>query len=287
MASASKLSTYKSKGTLVPSLPMRPYQEAQDRMKRDMRAEIIETIKSVALKYVHFEPGPPLLKLMEDILQSRNWKQTFGSLQQPTIHANEFLQVLAREYKDCKDKESRKQVQENSKGQKQKLLIGNTKANSKIAMFGDTPLDVSSRVEAAKKIGRICHYGEEKRRLLSIVASDYLYSLLQNLFQCSPNTITAARVHSILFGRGGVPPSNFKFKRQRVSPEVLEELTEFLNRDDIARASSCRGVLVDGNETAVRYWQDSLKNIVQQYLLETLMVSRGPTFTLTCQETFE
>lgn len=233
-----------------------------------MRAEIIETLKSVALKYVHFEPGPPLVQLMEDILQSRNWKQLFGSLQQPSSHANEFLQALAKEYKSCKDKEARKQAKVNSKGQKQKLLIGNTKAKSKIAMFRDTPLDVNSRVEAAKKIGRIRHYGDEKQHLLSIVASDYTYSFLQNLFQCSPNTITAARVHSILFGRGGVPPCDFKFSRQQVSPQILQELTEFLNRDDIARASSCRGVLVDGKETAVRYWQDSIKNIVQQYLLE-------------------
>ena len=134
-----------------------------------MRAEIIETLKSVALKYVHFEPEPPLVHLMEDILQSRNWKQLFGSLQQPKSHANEFLQALAKEYKSCKDKEARKQAKENSKGQKQKLLISNTKAKSKIAMFRDTPLDVSSRVEAAEKIGRICQYGDEKRRLLSIV----------------------------------------------------------------------------------------------------------------------
>ena len=75
-----------------------------------MRAEIIEVIKSVALNYVHFEPGPPLLKLMQDILQSRNWKQAFGvSLpQQPTLCSNEFLQTLAKEYNNCKDKETKK-----------------------------------------------------------------------------------------------------------------------------------------------------------------------------------
>ena len=219
-----------------------------------MCAEIIEVIKSVALNYVHFEPGPPLLKLMQDILQSRNWKQTFGvSLpQHPTLCSNEFLQTLAKEYNNRKDKETKKKVKENAKAQKQKLLIGNTKAKSKLAMLGDTPLDMCSRVEAAKKIGRIRYCGDEKRRLLSIVASDYPYSLLQNLFQCSPNTITAARVHSILFGRGGVPRNDFKFSRQRVSPKILEEMTEFLNCDDIARASSCRGVLIDGKETAVR-----------------------------------
>ena len=32
---------------------------------------------------------------------------------------------------------------------------------------------------------------------------------------------------------------------------MLEELTEFLHRDDVSRASSCRSVLVDGEKTAV------------------------------------
>ena len=49
---------------------------------------------------------------------------------------------------------------------------------------------------------------------------------------------------------------------------MLEELTEFLHRDDVSRASSCRSVLVDGEETAVRYWQDTVKGLIKQYLLE-------------------
>ena len=53
-----------------------------------------------------------------------------------------------------------------------------------------------------------------------------------------------------------------------MSPDIIEKLTEFLHRDDITRASSCRSVMVDGEETAVRYWKDSIKGIVQQYLLQ-------------------
>lgn len=49
---------------------------------------------------------------------------------------------------------------------------------------------------------------------------------------------------------------------------MLEELTEFLYRDDVSRASSCRSVLVQGEETPVRYWQDTIKGLVNQYLLE-------------------
>ena len=128
----------------------------------------------------------------------------------------------------------------------------------------------SSRVDAAKQLGRLRCYADEKRRLLSIVAMKY--------FQCSSKTVTAAKVHCILFGRGGVPVEKFKFTHQCVSRQVLEELTEFLHRDDVSRASSCRSVLVDGEETAVRYWQDTVKGLINQYLLRTNAVVR----CLTC-----
>ena len=36
----------------------------------------------------------------------------------------------------------------------------------------------------------------------------------------------------------------------------------------MSRPSSCRRFIVDGQETPVRYWKDSIKNLVNQYLLE-------------------
>ena len=139
---------------------------------------------------------------------------------------------------------------------------------SRISLSGKTSEMFSSRVDAAKNVGRLRSYADEKRRLLSIVALDYSYSILQRYFQCSSKTVTAARVHCILFGRGGVPVDKLKFIRQCVSVEVLQELSEFLYRDDVSRSSSCRSVLVQGEETAVRYWQDTIKGLVNQYLLE-------------------
>ena len=62
-----------------------------------------------------------------------------------------------------------------------------------------------SRVDAAKNVGRLRSYADEKRTLLSIVALNYSCSILQIYCQCSSKTVTAARVHCILFGRGGVP----------------------------------------------------------------------------------
>lgn len=100
------------------------------------------------------------------------------------------------------------------------------------------------------------------------MAMDYPYCLLQEMFGCSPNTVTAAKAHCILFGRGGTPPSNFKFKTQCVSPDVLQELSELFERDSTSRPSSCRSVVVNGEETPIHYWKDNVKELVNQYLME-------------------
>lgn len=97
---------------------------------------------------------------------------------------------------------------------------------------------------------------------------DYPYRLLQELFRCSPNTATAAKVHCILFGRGGTPPPKFKFSRQCVSPEVLRKLCEFFERDNESRPSSCRSIIVNGQETPIHYCKDGVKELVNHNLLE-------------------
>ena len=144
--------------------------------------------------------------------------------------------------------------------QKQKLLIGTTLRDSRISLSGITSDVFKSHVDAAKNLGRIRSYSDEKRRPLSILAMDYSYLTIQKLFNCSSKPVTVTRVHCILFGRGGVAADKFKFTRQCVSPYVLEELTEFLHRE--------RGVLVQEEETAVRYWQDTVTGLVSHYLLE-------------------
>ena len=251
----------------VLELPLRPYKEAEKRTKQNMRAKTIDIIHDCANKFVHFNPND-IPEFVDDLVNSRKWKSTFGSSESKFNSEDVFLSNLVTEYKRCKDKETNKTIQLQAAKQKQKVLIGQTLRKSRIAVSGATSEVFKSRVEAAKDLGRIRSYGDEKRRLLSIVAMDYSYSTLQKLFSCSSKTVTAARVHCILFGRGGVPSDKFKFTRQCVSPQVLEELTEFLHREDVSRPSSCRSVLVQGEETAVRYWQDTVKGLVNQYLLE-------------------
>ena len=141
--------------------------------------------------------------------------------------------------------------------------------DSKLTPTGEKrPEHFKSRTEADSSVGRLTSQADERRRLLSIVAMDYPYRFLQEVFGCSSKTVTAAKVHSILFGHGGTPPSKFKFKRQHVSPEVLKELSEFFERDSVSRPSSCRSVVMDGEETPIRYWKDNVKELVNQYLLE-------------------
>ena len=65
-----------------------------------------------------------------------------------------------------------------------------------------------------------------------------------------------------------MPPESLKFSRQCVSKDTLDQLLEFLLRDDISRPSSCRSVAIDGEESPVRYWQSSVKELIQQYMLE-------------------
>ena len=128
---------------------------------------------------------------------------------------------------------------------------------------GGTLKHFESRTEAASSVGRLTSQADERRRLPSNLAMDYPYRFLQEMFGCSSKTVTAAKVHLILFSRGGTPPSQFKFK-QCVSPEVLKELSEFFKRDNVSRPSSCRSVVMDGEETPVRYWKDNVKELVNQ-----------------------
>lgn len=257
-----------SKYVQVPDLPLRPYKEAEKRTQQLMRAKTVDLVADAINKIVHFK-GEDIPQFISDLVGSGKWKGTFGEVCKTKSDTdNVFLGKLAADYHSCKDKAANKDIRMNSAKQKQRVLIGSSLKESKISFSGVTCDIFNSRVEAAQDMGRIRSYPDEKRRLLSIVAMDFSYSTLQRYFQCSSKTVTAARVHCILFGRGSVPSDKHKFTRQCVSAEVLEELSGFLFRDDVLRASSCRSLLVWGEETAVRYWQDTIKGLVEQYLLE-------------------
>ena len=263
--------TSQDQATQVDSLlPRIPYQNYEYRKKSEIRASIFENIFSMLQTYVdHDEEALNLL--ISDLMSSRKWKQTFGSHGMAVEKNHEkddtFLQALAREYKACKERENNITISKKGKQLKQPIKISGSKHGSCIEFEGTTPQDSKSRTDAARTMGRINTFAAEKRRLLSIVANDYSQTFLTKLFQCSKSTVTAARVHCIMFGRG-VPPASLTFTRQCVTQEVLDGLADFLLRDNVSRPSSCRSVVIDGEECPVRYWQDSIKGLIQQYLLE-------------------
>ena len=260
------------KGSQRPLVPDIAYKNQCERGKRELRAEIIGTVKEAALKCVHFVQAD-LPEFVTDVTSSKKWFTTFGlgssSSESEGTANNPILQSLVKQYKESVNKERSRNIMKKSASQKAKVFIGNSLKDSRITLSGDkTPEEFKNRIVAASSIGRITCYADERRRLLSIVAMDYPYRFLQEQFGCSPNTITAAKVHCILFGRGGTPPATFKFSRQCVNPAILEELSEFFMRDNVSRPSSCRSIMVNNEETPVRYWKDSIKNLVDQYLLE-------------------
>ena len=255
------------KSTQRPNLPDIPYKNQCERGQREIRSEIIDTLRQSALKAVQFEERD-LPQLITEIVGSKKWISSFG-VNVSSTENNPILESLIKDYNEFMSKEKAQEVKKRAAAQKAKLFIGSSLKDSRLTLSGDkTPQEFKNRVVAAGSVGRITFYADERRRLLSIVAMDYPYRFLQEQFGCSPNTITAGKVHAILFGRGGTPPSKFKFQRQCVSPAVLEELSEFFMRDDVSRPSSCRSIIVNGQETPVRYWKDSIKNLVNQYLLE-------------------
>ena len=221
------------------------------------------------MKTVHFVPED-MSEFMNELLQNKNFRSVFGlDVDNQDICNNPTMQSLVKEYRACMDKEQKREARRRSLKQTGKICIGNSLKDSRVTLTGEkTPEHFKDRVSAANSIGRLTCYADERRRLLSIVAMDYPYSMLQELCQCSSKTVAATKVHCILFGRGGTPPAKFKFTRQCVSPDVVMELSEFFNRESVSRPSSCRSVITDGQETPVRYWKDNVKEIVNQYLLE-------------------
>ena len=113
--------------------------------------------------------------------------------------------------KESKDREKSKQIQAQRAKVSQKLLIGRSMKDSNLEVSGLEVQGKKSRTEVAKAIGRVSKHGDERRRLLSIVAWTFSQSVLQSYFSCPKSTITSARVHAILFGRGGVPHDGLHF----------------------------------------------------------------------------
>lgn len=79
----------------------------------------------------------------------------------------------AKDYKESKDREKSKLIWAQRAKVSQKLLIGRSMKDSKLEVNGAEVQRKKSRTEVVKVIGRVSTYGDERRRLLSIVAWDW------------------------------------------------------------------------------------------------------------------
>ena len=163
-----------SQSIQVPEIPRRAYKEAEERTQQKMRAKAIDNLSALANQFVNFIPSD-VPSFICDLVHSGKWQSTFGSVPGCNSAGNEnsFLSTLAAEYQACKDKELNKAIRKNAASQTQRILIGDTLKKSRISFSGNTPEIFNSRVDAAKQLGRLRTYSDEKRRLLSIVAMDY------------------------------------------------------------------------------------------------------------------
>lgn len=200
------------KDTQVEQFPMRPYHLYESRKRSDIRTEIINQIRHLLSGYVHGDEDS-LATIAQDLIHSKKWATIFGvpEVKQDKCMQDKVLQSIVKEYKECKSKETNSLIRSKGRKLKQAINISGTMSSSSIAFQGTTPDCFKSRTEAARSMGRVVCYSAERRRLLSIVAAEYPQTYLTELFQCSKSTVTAARVHSILFGRGGFPLASLKF----------------------------------------------------------------------------
>ncbi|KXJ10793.1 hypothetical protein AC249_AIPGENE21805 [Exaiptasia diaphana] len=155
------------------------YEALQERRQRDIHNEVMNEISSLISSYTVSSAGAK--DLLYDVINSKKFKYMYGDLHQDcakgTIGDSKFLQSLAKDYQESKDRESSHLIRLQQGKFSEKILIGRT-----------------------LKGGR--------------------FGSMDRIFKCSKATITSARVHAILFGKGGTPRDGLTFKRQTVNPEV-------------------------------------------------------------------
>ena len=102
-----------------------------------MRSKTIEVVEDCANKFVHYN-AKDIPEFVNDLLNYKKWKSTFGSCHNKVDQGSIFLTNLAGEYKRCKHTDLSKAVQLRSARQTQKILIGQTLRDSRVSLSGAT-----------------------------------------------------------------------------------------------------------------------------------------------------
>lgn len=171
------------KGTQRPLALTVTYKELCEIRKRECRSEVTKTMNNTALKFVCYEKKD-VPDFIDETVKSKKWSTTFGlSSELSDATSNPTIQALIRAHKESGNKEKAGETRKRAAGQKAKVFIGNSVKNSRISLTGEFTSDkFKHRTDAAKSIGRPTSYADERCRLLSIMAMNYPYRLLQELF---------------------------------------------------------------------------------------------------------
>ena len=107
--------TLVDRGTQKPMMSMMPYKNQCDRRKREMRADIIKTVKSTAMKYVLNVPGD-LSDFLKEKKKKKKKHSTFGfcgGFSDESTSLNPTLVSLVNKYQESalKEKKLRKKEQ--------------------------------------------------------------------------------------------------------------------------------------------------------------------------------
>ena len=119
-----------------------------------------------------------------DLLQETVHSKKNGTLRLVSLvgSVGPTLLSLVKEYQESAVKEKKKQEKKEQNGKI--IYIGNSLKNSRI-----TPTGEKSPEHALQKKNEA---QDDRRHLLSTVATDYPYHVLQKVFHCSSKTVTTA-----------------------------------------------------------------------------------------------
>ena len=127
------------------------YKNQCERGQRELRGEIIDNLRQVALRAVHFEETD-LPQLVAEIVGSKKWISSFG-FNVSSTEKNPILESLIKDYKEFMSKEKTSEVRKRAAAQKAKLFIGSTLKDSRLTLTGEkTPQTFWSRVVATESV---------------------------------------------------------------------------------------------------------------------------------------
>lgn len=121
--------------------------------------------------------------IMKDILGTKKFRAEFADVfnsHQKGSSNDKLLKSLAKNYTAAKDKDSSRLIRAQGAKVTSKLLIGDSMKGSNLNVSGVG--QGRNRVETVRAIGQVSKFGDERRRLLSIVPKTSLCLKFKRIF---------------------------------------------------------------------------------------------------------